>query len=101
MDLAEMTRRILLKNASQTGGVLTGGMPIGGKKTRRKMCMCPPMMAGARTKGAKDKKPRKKRAPKRKVAPAVRNWINTVKAYSAQTGMSYKDSLKALKGTRQ
>jgi len=99
-----MTRKILLKNASQTGGVLTGG-----RRTRRKMCLCPPMigsamagtmMAGYRTKGAKDKKPRKKKAPKRKVAPAVRDWINTVKQYSAQTGLSYKDSLKALKGTR-
>ena len=108
MDLSQIAKQILMKHASATGGMRKkAGVRAG------KMCMCravmPEMMgsammgglqlAGKRTKGAKDKKPRKRKGKTGAVPSKLRDWVNRVKAYQAQTGLSYKDSMKALKGT--
>jgi hypothetical protein len=105
MDLSQIAKQILMKHASATGGMRKkAGVRAG------KMCMCravmPEMMgsammgglpmgglqlAGKRTKGAKDKKPRKRKGKTGAVPSKLRDWVNRVKAYQAQTGLSYKD----------
>ena len=115
MDLTDIAREIVMRNASLRGGLPIGGVSIAGRKMAKKtqkpkrapkkmagmMCrMCPPAvpvhMAGRKKKVADPTKPKRKR----KINPKLRAWIDMVKAYQQQTGMSYKDSLKALKGTK-
>jgi hypothetical protein len=97
-----------MRNASLRGGLSIAGrkkMPKKVKRAPKKMAgmmcrMCPAVqpvhMAGRKKKVADPMKPKKKR----KINPKLRAWIDMVKAYQQQTGMSYKDSLKALKGTK-
>jgi hypothetical protein len=113
MDLTDIAREIVMRNASLRGGLPIGGLSIAGRKKMPKkvkkapkkmasmMCrMCPAVqpvhMAGRKKKVDDSTMPKKKR----KINPKLRAWIDMVKAYQQQTGMSYKDSLKALKGTK-